>query len=71
MSMHLFSSAKAFDGEQSSSSQNTSELRILCAYENGSVVLRRFAGEKKTSVEGIGWEVIWTVKLHVEASEPI
>lgn len=43
------------------------ELRLLCAYENGSVTLRRYTtpGKRKT-VEGKGWEVMWTVKLHVE-----
>lgn len=71
MSLHLYATTKASEDAQSSSSRDTSELRILCAYENGSVALRRFVGEKKTSVEGKGWEAIWTVKLHVEASEPI
>ncbi|TFK49603.1 WD-40 repeat-containing protein [Heliocybe sulcata] len=55
MSMHLFQSADA-------------ELRILMGYEDGSVSLSRYARkDKKTSVEGIGWEAIWTTKLHLES----
>ena len=42
-------------------------LHILIAYENGTVTLRT-SGRAK-SVEGLGWEVVWSVKLHVEASE--
>ncbi|KAH7915635.1 WD40-repeat-containing domain protein [Hygrophoropsis aurantiaca] len=66
MSMHLFQP----DGtsQPSSSSSNEQNLRILCAYENGSVILRKYTTPgKKTSVEGIGWEAIWSHKLHVES----
>jgi len=60
MAMHLFSAPSA------SSSPNP--LRLLCAYENGSVTLWSFTRtDKQTSVEGIGWEAIWSVKLHVES----
>ncbi|KAJ7593068.1 WD-40 repeat-containing protein, partial [Mycena floridula] len=63
MALHLYSAER----EQASTSSQA-ELRLLCAYENGSVALRRFARtDKLTSVEGIGWEVIWSVRLHVEA----
>lgn len=59
MALHVF--------ETSSSSP---ELRILIAYENGTVTLRRYANpEKAYSVEGQGWEIIWDAKLHQEASE--
>ncbi|KAF9039678.1 WD40 repeat-like protein [Hymenopellis radicata] len=51
MSMHLFSAETS--------------LRLLLAHENGSVVLRSSARPK--SVEGISWDVIWSVKSHVEA----
>ncbi|KAF8917549.1 WD40-repeat-containing domain protein [Mucidula mucida] len=51
MSMHLFSAETS--------------LRLLLAYENGSVTLRGSA--RPTSVEGIGWDVIWSAKVHVEA----
>ncbi|KAG2145279.1 WD40-repeat-containing domain protein [Suillus bovinus] len=64
MSMHLFYSALSAP----SSSTSTSELRLLCAYEDGSVVLRkRTAPENKQTVEGRGWEVVWKSKLHVES----
>lgn len=59
MALHVF--------ETSSSSP---ELRILIAYENGTVTLRRYINlEKAYSVEGQGWEIIWDAKLHQEASE--
>ncbi|KAH7928224.1 WD40 repeat-like protein [Leucogyrophana mollusca] len=63
MSTHLFHSALA---PQSTSSQRY--LQILCAYEDGSVVLRRYmTPEKKVTIEGIGWDVVWRCKLHVES----
>jgi hypothetical protein len=68
MSMYLYN-IPAANSQQPSSSQQVDDLRLLCAYENGSVALRRYARtDKLTSVEGIGWEVIWSVKLHVESS---
>ncbi|KAK0506524.1 WD-40 repeat-containing protein [Armillaria luteobubalina] len=43
-------------------------LRILIAYESGKVALREFVkSDKITSVEGLGWKVLWKVKLHAEA----
>ncbi|KAG2141807.1 WD40-repeat-containing domain protein [Suillus bovinus] len=64
MSMHLFYSALSAP----SSSTSTRELRLLCAYEDGNVVLRkRTAPENKQTVEGRGWEVVWKSKLHVES----
>ena len=44
-------------------------LRLLCAYENGSVVLREYnRNDMDASVEGIGWDIVWKSKLHVESS---
>lgn len=64
MSMHLFYSTSSAP----SSSTSVRELRLLCAYEDGSVVLRkRTAPENKQTVEGRGWEVVWKSKLHVES----
>lgn len=64
MSIHLFYSASSAP----SSSTSARELRLLCAYEDGSVVLRqRNAPENKQTVEGRGWEVVWKSKLHVES----
>ncbi|KAG7450737.1 WD40 repeat-like protein [Guyanagaster necrorhizus] len=43
-------------------------LRIPIAYESGNVTLRKFAkSDRMTSVEGLGWKVLWKVKLHAEA----
>ncbi|KAK0208026.1 WD-40 repeat-containing protein [Desarmillaria ectypa] len=54
MSLHLFEHGGA--------------LRILIAYESGSVTLREFVkSDRTTSVEGLGWKVLWKVKLHAEA----
>jgi hypothetical protein len=67
MSLHLFRATPPLEG----SSSQAGELRLVCAYEDGSVVLRRFVGSTahpETSIEGRGWEVIWKCKLHVEAS---
>jgi hypothetical protein len=64
MSMHLFYSTSSAP----SSSTSTRELRLLCAYEDGSVVLRkRTAPENKQTIEGRGWEVVWKSKLHAES----
>ncbi|TFK40280.1 WD-40 repeat-containing protein [Crucibulum laeve] len=60
MSLHLF-----FVLREASS---TYDLRILCAYENGGLTLRRYdRADKEKSVQGTGWEVLWTRKSHVEA----
>ncbi|KAG1821183.1 WD-40 repeat-containing protein [Suillus subaureus] len=67
MSMHLFYSTSSAP----SSSTSARELRLLCAYEDGSVVLRkRTAPENKPTVEGRGWEVVWKSRLHVESGSP-
>jgi len=64
MSMHLFYAASSVP----SSSISARELRLLCAYEDGGVVLRkRAAPEGKQTVEGRGWEVLWKSKIHVES----
>ncbi|PCH42454.1 WD-40 repeat-containing protein [Wolfiporia cocos MD-104 SS10] len=60
MSLHLF---QVPHPEVSGRSQ----LRMLCAYENGGVTAYAYKRtDKETSVEGIGWETLWNVKLHVE-----
>lgn len=70
MSLHLFTVPRE-QSQPSSSSECTDELRLLCAYENGGVTLRRYARpDKRKSVEGVGWEVVWAVKLHVESGKP-
>ncbi|KAK0456886.1 hypothetical protein EV421DRAFT_99843 [Armillaria borealis] len=50
MSLHLFA--------------HNGTLRILIAYESGKVALREFVkSDRTTSVEGLGWKVLWKVKL--------
>jgi hypothetical protein len=57
MSLHLYKHHSAPGG-----------LRLLSAYENGSVVLRAYTRtDKPVSIEGEGWDVLWTSKLHVES----
>ena len=71
MSVHIFT-----EGEPSPSSQ----LRLLGAYEIGSVALYRFnpsPGDRvskkvseygfNASIEGRGWECLWNVRKHVES----
>ena len=62
MSMHLFQSPQVSANMQ---------LCLLLAYENGSVslVVRHEATEK--SIEGRGWERVWTVKSHVESGKQV
>lgn len=63
MSIHLYQ--QAITGASTSSSA----LRVLAAYENGTVVLREYRRSgKDSSIEGQGWDVIWKAKLHVETS---
>lgn len=64
MSMYLFYAASSTP----SSSTSTRELRLLCAYEDGGVVLRkRTVSDNTKTIEGRGWEVLWKSKLHVES----
>ncbi len=63
MSMHLMSAPHPH-------AAGRSRLRLLCAYENGSVTMREYTREdKEVSIEGMGWDVLWTVKHHVESGE--
>lgn len=67
MAMHLLSTFSTSSQPSGTGSQNQG-LRLLCAYENGSVTLWSFTRtDKQTSVEGIGWEALWSVKRHVES----
>ena len=69
MALHLFTASKETVLEPPCSQME--ELRLLCAYESGGVTLRRYSRtDKLTSVEGMGWDVVWDVKLHVESSTP-
>lgn len=45
-------------------------LSLMTSYENGSVKLWRYHNiEKERSIEGIGWDCIWSLKLHVESGK--
>ncbi|EIM90838.1 WD40 repeat-like protein [Stereum hirsutum FP-91666 SS1] len=60
MSMHLLPTSNTDD--------NISSLRLLASYESGSVMMWEYKNTSKPkSIEGIGWECLWTVKLHVES----
>ncbi|KAF8656270.1 hypothetical protein AX16_002706 [Volvariella volvacea WC 439] len=68
MAMHLYQASlnNTSGAAESSSTALLKELRLLCAYENGTVVLRRYVSSKLKSIQGLGWEVLWKAKLHVE-----
>lgn len=62
MSIHLF--------ENRVSESATSQLRLLAAYESGTVTLFHYEQtEQNTSIEGIGWECVWSTKQHVESGK--
>ena len=66
MSLHLYYRSQ---NRASTSAAQDKSLSLLCAYENGSVVLREYDQKnKETSVEGVGWNIVWKSKLHVESS---
>ena len=45
-------------------------LSLITSYENGSIKLWRYRNiEKERSIEGLGWECLWSFKLHVESGE--
>ncbi|OSD06412.1 WD-40 repeat-containing protein [Trametes coccinea BRFM310] len=61
MSMHLSSVPHPHAADRA-------RLRLLCGYENGSVTMWGYVrDDKEISIEGIGWEALWTVRLHVES----
>lgn len=63
MSMHLSSIPHPNVPERA-------RLRLLCGYENGSVTMWGYTrDDKEVSIEGMGWESLWTVRLHVESGE--
>lgn len=48
------------------------ELRLLAAYEDGRVTLWHYTIiDRETSIEGRGWETIWSVKKHKESGRRI
>ena len=66
MSMHLLPASGATDG----TSDSHRALSLISSYENGSVKLWKYRNvAKERSIEGIGWECVWSSKLHVESGE--
>ncbi|KAH9168819.1 WD40 repeat-like protein [Lactarius sanguifluus] len=64
MSMHLLPAPGATDGTPNSHRA----LSLISSYESGSVKLWKYRNlAKERSVEGIGWECVWSSKLHVES----
>ncbi|KAF9223833.1 WD40 repeat-like protein [Gyrodon lividus] len=64
MSMHLYYVPLS----SPCTSKAPQELRLVCAYEDGGVVLRRrITNEGAQTIRGGGWEVVWKSKLHVES----
>lgn len=64
MSMHLFYPSADLSLPSTS---NASQIHLICAYEDGGVTLRRYTQtDRLKSVQGAGWEVIWSVKLHTD-----
>ncbi|KAL1708003.1 WD40-repeat-containing domain protein [Schizophyllum commune] len=63
MSLHLFQTTTS-----PSSSSSMPHLRLLAAYEHGGVILRQCtAPSGQKTVEGKGWDVVWTSKVHAES----
>ena len=67
MSLHLYHQSQS--QPSTSAAAQDRRLRLLCAYEDGSVVLCEYDQKNgETSVEGVGWNIVWKSKLHVESS---
>lgn len=68
MSIHLFYPPADLSLPSTS---NASPIHLICAYEDGGVILRKYTQtDRLKSVQGVGWEAIWSVKLHTETSTP-
>jgi ASTRA-associated protein 1 len=64
MSMHLLN---ASGGATRTADRG---LSLITSYENGSVKLWQYRNvEKERSIEGLGWECLWSFMLHVESGE--
>lgn len=64
MSMHLFTTSSGATRVEDKA------LSLITSYENGCVKLWRYRNvEKERSIEGIGWECLWSSKLHVESGK--
>jgi hypothetical protein len=64
MSMHLL------DPSVGATRMADRVLSLITSYENGSVKLWRYRNvEKERSIESLGWECLWSFKLHVESGK--
>ena len=64
MSMHLFNASGGATRVEDRA------LSLITSYENGCVKLWRYRDvEKERSIEGVGWECLWSSKQHVESGE--
>jgi len=44
------------------------DLCLICAYENGSVTVRRYLSAGCTPSGAMGWVILWTAKVHAQTS---
>lgn len=44
------------------------DLCLICAYENGSVTVRRYLSAGCSPSGAMGWVILWTAKLHAQTS---
>ena len=68
MSMHLLPGRPPIGAVPSSSESRSKHPQLLTSYENGSVSMWQYSVGKERSIEGIGWERLWSTKMHVESS---
>jgi len=62
MSMHLFNASGGATRAEDRA------LSLITSYENGCVKLWRYRNvEKEQSIEGVGWECLWSSRQHVES----
>jgi len=66
MSMHLLPAPAPAPGGATRMGERA--LSLITSYENGCVKLWRYCNiEKERSIEGVGWQCLWSSKLHVES----
>jgi hypothetical protein len=64
MSMHLFNASGGATRVEDRA------LSLITSYENGCVKLWQYRDvERERSIEGVGWECLWSSKQHVESGE--
>jgi hypothetical protein len=67
MSMHLLPARS-----NNATTMADRALSLIASYENGSVKLWQYRDvERERSIEGVGWQCVWSLKLHVESGPSI